>query len=98
MSRNSFNTRTSLTVGDRSYVYFSLPAAKAAGLGDVDRLPMSLKILLENLLRFDDGVSVKEEDVRALAGWAQMQKEAQEEGRDDGTLWRKRSPSARRGC
>jgi aconitate hydratase len=80
MSRNSFNTRTTLDVGDRSYVYYSLPAAKAAGLGDVDRLPMSLKILLENLLRFDDGVSVKEEDISALAGWAQDQ------AQDDGAL------------
>ena len=78
MSRNSFNTRTALKVGDRSYVYYSLPAAQAAGLGEVDRLPMSLKILLENLLRFDDGVSVKEEDIRALAGWAQIQEENRE--------------------
>ena len=39
-------------------MYFSLPEAQAQGLGDIDRLPMSLKILLENLLRFDDGVSV----------------------------------------
>jgi aconitate hydratase len=80
MSRNSFDTRTTLDVGDRSYVYYSLPAAKAAGLGDVDRLPMSLKILLENLLRFEDGVSVKEEDISALAGWAQDQ------AQDDGAL------------
>ncbi len=71
MSRNSFNTRATLSAGDHSYVYYSLPAAQAAGLGDVDRLPMSLKILLENLLRFEDGVSVKEEDIRALAGWAE---------------------------
>ena len=80
MSRNSFDTKSDLAVGDRSYVYYSLPAAKAAGLGDVDRLPMSLKILLENLLRFEDGVSVKEEDIKALAGWAADQAE------DDGAL------------
>ncbi|TNF90652.1 MAG: aconitate hydratase AcnA, partial [Gammaproteobacteria bacterium] len=80
MSRNSFNTRTTLQVADKSYVYYSLPAVKSAGLGDVDRLPMSLKILLENLLRFEDGVSVKEEDIRALAGWAKDQ------GDDDGAL------------
>ncbi len=75
MSRNSFNTRSTLAVGDRSYIYYSLPAVQAAGLGEVDRLPMSLKILLENLLRFEDGVSVKDEDIAALAGWALTQKE-----------------------
>ncbi len=73
MSRNSFSTRKILDVGGRHYVYFSLPDAQAQGLGDVDRLPMSLKILLENLLRFEDGVTVKEEDIRALAGWASTQ-------------------------
>ena len=71
MSLNSFDTRKTLTVGDRSYTYFSLPDAKLAGLGDVDRLPMSLKILLENLLRFEDGKTVKTEDIKALAGWAE---------------------------
>jgi aconitate hydratase len=73
MSRNSFATRKILDVGGRSYAYFSLPEAQAQGLGNVDRLPMSLKILLENLLRFEDGVTVKEEDIRALAGWAATQ-------------------------
>ena len=76
MSRNSFSTRKTLDAGGRTYVYYSLPEAEAQGLGDVGRLPMSLKILLENLLRFDDGVTVKEEDVRALAGWASTQADA----------------------
>jgi len=73
MSLDSFNTSKTLTVGDKSYRYFSLPDAKAAGLGDVDRLPMSLKILLENLLRFEDDNTVKTEDIKALAGWAESQ-------------------------
>ncbi len=71
MSLNSFNTRKTLTVGSSTYHYYSLPDAAAAGLGDVARLPLSLKILLENLLRFEDGETVKEEDLRALAGWAE---------------------------
>jgi len=73
MSLNSFSTRSVLDVGGRPYIYFSLPEAEARGLGEVGRLPMSLKILLENLLRFEDGVSVKNEDIRALAGWAKDQ-------------------------
>ncbi|MEJ2090085.1 MAG: aconitase family protein, partial [Gammaproteobacteria bacterium] len=70
MSLNSFNTRKTLTVGEKSYVYYSLPDAESQGLGTVDRLPMSLKILLENLLRFEDDNTVKASDIRALAGWA----------------------------
>jgi aconitate hydratase len=70
MSLNSFNTKKTLTVGDRTYQYFSLPDAEAQGLGSVDRLPVSLKILLENLLRFEDDNTVKTEDIKALAAWA----------------------------
>jgi aconitate hydratase len=78
MSLNSFNTRKTLTVGGQDYDYFSLPAAEAAGLGDISRLPMSLKILLENLLRFEDGTTVKIEDIRSLAGWADSPPAAEE--------------------
>ena len=67
--QDSLKTRRSLTVGGTSYDYFSLTAAEAAGLGDVSRLPFSLKVLLENLLRFEDGRSVTADDVRAVAAW-----------------------------
>jgi aconitate hydratase len=70
MSRDSFKTRKTLAVGGKSYDYFSLPAAEAAGLGPVNRLPVSLKILLENLLRFEDDLTVRAHDIRALANWA----------------------------
>jgi aconitate hydratase len=70
MSLDSFKTRKTLNVGGKAYDYFSLPAAQAAGIGDVDRLPMSLKVLLENLLRFEDDNTVKQADVRALGNWA----------------------------
>ena len=70
MSIDSFKTRKTLKVGNREYDYFSLPDAQARGLGAVDKLPVSLKVLLENLLRFEDNVTVSEADIRSLANWA----------------------------
>jgi len=64
--RDSFKTRQSLTVGGQSYEIFSLPALQGHDLG---RLPFSLKILLENLLRTEDGVSVTRDDIEALLKW-----------------------------
>ena len=78
MSRDSFAIRTTLHVDDVDYDYFSLPKAAEAGAGDVARLPMSLKILLENLLRFEDGVSVDREDIEALGNWADSSPDARE--------------------
>ena len=69
MSLNSFKSRKTLKVGGKSYDYFSLKAAEKAGLGDLTRLPMSLKVLLENLLRYEDGRSVSKADVTAIAKW-----------------------------
>jgi len=77
-SLDSFNTRRTLTVEGRDYDYFSLPAAQSAGLGAVDRLPMSLKILLENLLRFEDDNTVKRADIEALGKWADEAPAAEE--------------------
>src|SRR5690606_883336 len=51
------------------YTYFSLPAAQEAGVGDISRLPVSLKILLENLLRYEDGNTVTQADIKALGNW-----------------------------
>ena len=72
---NSFEARSSLTVGERSYTIFRLAALEKAGM-NVARLPFSLKILLENLLRFEDGRSVGKDDIAALAalGSAQAQR------------------------
>ena len=69
MSLNSFNTRQTLSVGHDSLDYFSLPALEAAGFPTISRLPFSLKILLENLLRREDNAFVKKDDIRALASW-----------------------------
>ncbi len=68
---DSLKTRRTLTVDGRDYDYFSLPAAADAGLGDISRLPFSLKVLLENLLRYEDGRSVTVDDVKAVAAWLQ---------------------------
>lgn len=68
-SLDSFKCRKTLTVGDAAYTYYSLADAARNGLGDISRLPFSLKVLLENLLRFEDGRSVKRGDIEALAQW-----------------------------
>jgi aconitate hydratase len=66
---NSFGTRTDIQVGGQPVEIHSLPALEQAGFGGVSRLPYSLKILLENLLRREDNAFVKADDIRALAEW-----------------------------
>src|SRR4029434_990730 len=66
---NSFGTRTELRIGGQPVQIYSLPALEKAGFPGVARLPYSLKILLENLLRREDGAFVKADDIRALAEW-----------------------------
>ena len=68
-SLDSFKSRKTLTVGAKTYAYYSLEAAAQNGLGDISRLPVSLKVLLENLLRFEDGKTVTKSDIQAFAGW-----------------------------
>ncbi len=68
-SKDSFSTRRSLTVGGNRFSYFSLHALEQAGFPQVARLPYSLKILLENMLRREDDRYVDGEDVRTLASW-----------------------------
>ncbi len=67
--QDTLKTRRSLSVGGKSYDYFSIKAAEDAGLGDLSRLPYSMKVLLENLLRFEDGRTVSVDDVKAVAQW-----------------------------
>ncbi|MDR1990004.1 MAG: aconitate hydratase AcnA [Acidobacteriaceae bacterium] len=66
---DSFGTRAALTVDGQDVEYYSLAALQAKGFPNVARLPFSLKILLENLLRHEDGRFVKKADIEALAGW-----------------------------
>ena len=67
-SLDSLNTLETLQVDDKTYHYFSLPQA-ARSLGDLDKLPMSLKVLLENLLRWEDEKTVTGADLKAIAAW-----------------------------
>ena len=69
-SLDSFKARRTLTVGSKTYDYFSLPGAEANGLAGIAALPVSMKVLLENLLRFEDGRTVTKADIEAVAAWA----------------------------
>ncbi|MEZ5876182.1 MAG: aconitate hydratase AcnA, partial [Hyphomicrobiales bacterium] len=77
-SLDSFKCRRTLKVGKRDYDYFDLKEAEAAGLEGIGRLPFSLKVLLENLLRHEDGRSVTADDIRAVADWLKEKKSDRE--------------------
>ena len=68
-SLDSFKCRKKLTVGAKTYHYFSLKAAEKNGLAGISKLPFSMKVLLENLLRHEDGRSVTKEDIEGVAAW-----------------------------
>ncbi len=68
IGQDSLKTRRTLAVDGKTYNYFSLPEA-AKSIGDISRLPFSLKVLLENVLRYEDGRSYRVEDAKAVAGW-----------------------------
>ena len=86
-SLDSFTCKSTLKVGCKTYAYYSLKAAEKNGLADISRLPFSLKVLLENLLRLEDGRSVTADDIRAMAAWL-----------DHAARATAKSPSARRAC
>jgi aconitate hydratase A / 2-methylisocitrate dehydratase len=70
VGQDNAKTRRSLSAGGKSISYFSIPAATEAGLGDFSKLPAALKVVLENMLRFEDGgFSVSVEDIKAFAEW-----------------------------
>ena len=81
-SLNSFDSKSTLDVHGRSLTYFSLKADALAGFG-VDRLPYSIKVLLENLLRHEDGAKVDASDIEALARWAETPTRHGEAAGDD---------------
>ncbi|KCZ91858.1 aconitate hydratase AcnA [Hyphomonas johnsonii] len=68
-SLDSFKSKRTLTAAGKTYTYYSLAAASENGLGDVSRLPASLKVLLENMLRFEDGKTVTKDDILAFKAW-----------------------------
>ena len=69
VGHDTSKTRKTLSVGAQSIDYYSIPAATAAGLGDFSRLPAALKVVLENMLRFEDGKTVSVDDIKAFAEW-----------------------------
>ncbi|MCA3456813.1 MAG: aconitate hydratase AcnA [Rhodobacter sp.] len=71
VGHDSTKTRKTLTAGGRTFAYYSIPAAEAAGLGAFARLPAALKVVLENMLRFEDGKTVTVNDIRAFAEWGE---------------------------
>ena len=73
-SLDSFKCQKTLKVGAKTYVYYSLPAAEKNGLKGISKLPYSMKVLLENLLRNEDGRSVKKDDIVAFSKWAKTRK------------------------
>jgi len=68
-SVNSFNTKSTLTVGGKTYTYYSIAEAEKNGLEGVSKLPHSMKVVLENLLRFEDDRTVTKADILAVAEW-----------------------------
>ncbi|MEN9719187.1 MAG: aconitate hydratase AcnA, partial [Pseudomonadota bacterium] len=79
VGQDTLGTRSTLTVGGKDYAYYSLKKA-AAKLGDISRLPFSMKVLLENLLRFEDGgFTVSTSDAQALVDWQKNPSESTNE-------------------
>jgi aconitate hydratase len=78
-SNDSLKTRRELEVGGKTYAYYSLAAAEEAGLTGISRLPVSMKVLLENLLRNEDGKSVGPDDLAAIAAWVENRGQVQHE-------------------
>ncbi|MEO0752644.1 MAG: aconitate hydratase AcnA, partial [Pseudomonadota bacterium] len=70
VGKDTAKCRKTLTIGDQSVAYYSISAAETAGLGDFSRLPASLRVVLENMLRFEDGKTVNTDDIRAFSEWA----------------------------
>src|SRR5258707_4573571 len=73
-SLDSFKCRKTLKVGGKTYVYYSLPAAEKNGLKGISKLPYSMKVLLENLLRNEDDRTVKKADIIAVSKWLRKRK------------------------
>jgi aconitate hydratase len=71
VGQDSAKTRQTLTAGGHSVAYYSIPAAEAAGLGNFAQLPAALKVVLENMLRYEDGKTVTLDDIRAFSEWGQ---------------------------
>jgi aconitate hydratase len=79
VSLDSFKCRKTLTVGGKSYTYYSLPDAEKNGLPGISKLPYSMKVLLENLLRHEDGRTVTKDDILGMAQWLETKGKSDKE-------------------
>jgi aconitate hydratase len=75
---DSFKCRRTLKVGKKTYDYYSMPIAEKNGLAGISTLPFSMKVLLENLIRFEDGRTVKKDDIKAIAEWVKKRRSERE--------------------
>ena len=73
-NRNSFKALKSININDRIYKYYSINEAEKNGLTGVSKLPKSLKVLLENLLRYEDDISVTKKQIEAIKNWLKEKK------------------------
>ncbi|HVT55857.1 MAG TPA: aconitase family protein, partial [Xanthobacteraceae bacterium] len=78
VSLDSFKCRRTLKIGKKSYDFYSLPIAEKNGLEGISRLPFSMKVLLENLIRHEDGRTVTKQDIKAIADWAKRRRSDRE--------------------
>ena len=73
-SKNSFNSLKKITINGKEYKYYSLKESEKNGLDGISRLPKSIKVLLENLLRYEDDLTVKKEQIIAIKDWVKNKK------------------------
>ena len=73
-NKNSYKSLTSININEKEYNYFSLKTAEQNGLKGIEKLPKSLKVLLENLLRYEDGKTVTKDQILALQTWLKNKK------------------------
>ena len=73
-TKNSYNSLSEISINNKNYKFFSLPKAESNGLNGISKLPKSLKVLLENLLRYEDDLSVNKNQIEALKNWLKEKK------------------------
>ena len=73
-NKNSFNCLKELSVNGKNYFFYSLNEAEKNGLDGINRLPKSVKVLLENLLRYEDGTTVNKEQILSIKEWLNSKK------------------------
>ena len=73
-TKNSFNSKSKISISNKDYTYYSIPEAEKNGLEGVSKLPKSLKVLLENLLRYEDDLTVNKTQITAIKDWLKTKK------------------------